>query len=115
MRFPCAMCWSRIRWDENASVASPIVHRYILHFFLEDGTVEMRELADIKGGTTRRKHNTEGGKKPYIRPPFSMPSVLAALQVHVYTVRELCLTPACSAKHAQRVFGGISCFRPCMK
>lgn len=28
------------------------MHRYILHFFLEDGTVEMRELADIKGGET---------------------------------------------------------------
>ena len=26
------------------------MHRYILHFFLEDGTVEMRELADAGGG-----------------------------------------------------------------
>ncbi|CAM9470914.1 unnamed protein product, partial [Laminaria digitata] len=43
-----------IRWDDTAR-ADGTVHRYILHFFLEDGTVEMRELADAGGG-----HHFEG-------------------------------------------------------
>lgn len=55
---------SRTRWDETDGIASPIVHRYILHFFLEDGTVEMRELADIKGGRELNK------QRPTQRPSF---------------------------------------------
>lgn len=66
---------SRTRWDETDSVASPIVHRYILHFYLEDGTVEMRELADIKGGRTWSIPQPNAINVPHIRQPplFFMP------------------------------------------
>ncbi|CAM9171599.1 unnamed protein product [Ectocarpus sp. 8 AP-2014] len=64
-----------IRWDEDESVVSgpATVHRYILHYFLEDGTIEMRELADIKGGNyfegrfpvmIRRQKVFKGGSTP---------------------------------------------------
>ncbi|CAM9560344.1 unnamed protein product, partial [Hapterophycus canaliculatus] len=62
-----------IRWDESDSATGLTVHRYILHFFLEDGTVEMRELADIKGGNyfegrfpvmIRRQKVYTGGSSP---------------------------------------------------
>ena len=43
------LLWYAIRWDDTAR-ADGAMHRYILHFFLEDGTVEMRELADAGGG-----------------------------------------------------------------
>ncbi|CAM9952189.1 unnamed protein product, partial [Scytosiphon promiscuus] len=62
-----------IRWDESDSATGLTVHRYILHYFLEDETVEMRELADIKGGNyfegrfpvmIRRQKVYAGGSSP---------------------------------------------------
>lgn len=38
-----------VRWDDRASELGS-VHLYILSYFLEDGTMEMRELVDSKGG-----------------------------------------------------------------
>ncbi|CAM9850806.1 unnamed protein product, partial [Sphacelaria rigidula] len=38
-----------LRWDDSARVSGS-VHLYILTYFLEDGTMEMRELADSTGG-----------------------------------------------------------------
>ncbi|CAM9836272.1 unnamed protein product, partial [Ectocarpus sp. 13 AM-2016] len=69
------MTVSVCRWDEDESVVSgpATVHRYILHYFLEDGTIEMRELADIKGGNyfegrfpvmIRRQKVFKGGSTP---------------------------------------------------
>lgn len=58
------------RWDEDESVVSgpATVHRYILHYFLEDGTIEMRELADIKGGEKReQKDGCVDRRRAYFR------------------------------------------------
>lgn len=60
--------WPCTRWDEIGSDGTdPTVHRYILHFFLEDGTVEMRELADIKGGETA-EHGFHHDYDRHVRP-----------------------------------------------
>lgn len=118
----CVCVWlvSRTRWDETDGIASPIVHRYILHFFLEDGTVEMRELADIKGGKARQSSVRSGGLHPSIvnfcasRSPSGAGVYTTCVPANIFWC---CLTPGCNkiTTPSVRVFSEMSRFQSCNK
>lgn len=92
--------WPCFRWDESGSDgADPTVHRYILHFFLEDGTVEMRELADIKGGEAQKNMNSTVTKKQRGKRP-SAELVLYSSKRYWATLT----TSSWSSMHAQLRF-----------